>query len=133
MPEKPNPPHAAAGLDRELGVRCEEVGAERVVLSCEVTPRMHQPHGIVHGGVLCTLVESAASIAAASWYGERGRVVGVSNHTNFLRPVRDGRLTAAATPLQRGRTQQLWQVAVTDTDGRLVAHGQVRLANLPGS
>lgn len=126
-------PFPAAGLDSELGVRYEEVSGERVVLSCEVTPRLHQPHGILHGGVLCALVESAASIAAATWYGERGRVVGVSNHTNFLRPVQQGQLTATASPLQRGRTQQLWQVEVTGADGRLVAHGQVRLANLAGS
>lgn len=118
------------GFDAELGVHYELVSDERVVLTCQVADRMHQPHGIVHGGVLCALVESAASVAAATWFGERGRVVGVANNTNFLRPVRAGRLAAEATPLQRGRTQQLWQVAITDGDGRLVAHGQVRLANL---
>jgi uncharacterized protein (TIGR00369 family) len=65
-----------------------------------------------------------------SWDGERGKVVGVSNTTDFLRAVREGRLTATATPVHRGRSQQLWQVEVTDASTRLVARGQVRLQNL---
>jgi uncharacterized protein (TIGR00369 family) len=62
----------------------------------------------------------------------RVMVVGVSNHTQFLRPVRDGELRVEATPLARGRTTQLWQVAVSDGRGRLVAHGEVRLMHLDG-
>jgi uncharacterized protein (TIGR00369 family) len=57
-------------------------------------------------------------------------VVGVSNQTDFLRSVRDGRLTATGTPIHRGRSQQLWLVEVTDEQDRLVARGQVRLQNL---
>jgi uncharacterized protein (TIGR00369 family) len=57
-------------------------------------------------------------------------VVGVNNSTDFLRAVTEGRLTATATPVHRGRSQQLWQVAVTDEQDRLVARGQVRLQNL---
>jgi uncharacterized protein (TIGR00369 family) len=64
------------------------------------------------------------------WFADRGNVVGVANHTNFIRAVREGTLTVTATPVQRGRTQQLWQVDVTDDDGRLVARGEVRLANI---
>ncbi|HZQ30373.1 MAG TPA: PaaI family thioesterase, partial [Mycobacterium sp.] len=60
-----------------------------------------------------------------------GTVVGVSNHTDFLRSARDGRLTAVGTPIHRGRLQQLWLVEITDEQGRLVARGQVRLQNLP--
>jgi 1,4-dihydroxy-2-naphthoyl-CoA hydrolase len=58
-------------------------------------------------------------------------VVGVSNHTDFVRAVRDGRLRAEASPLARGRTTQLWQVVIADQTGRLVAHAKVRLQNLP--
>ena len=71
-----------------------------------------------------------ASFGAAFWLGERGHVVGVNNNTDFLRAVREGLLTAEATPIHRGRTQQLWQVLVTDEQDRLVARGQVRLANI---
>jgi 1,4-dihydroxy-2-naphthoyl-CoA hydrolase len=95
-----------------------------------VTPALHQPYGIVHGGVHCAAVETAASVGAALWFGDRGTVVGVSNHTDFLRGVRDGELTATATPIHRGGMQQLWLVEVTDEQGRAVARGQVRLQNL---
>jgi uncharacterized protein (TIGR00369 family) len=119
-----------AGLDTTLGFEYLEVSPDRVVVAWTVTPALHQPYGILHGGVHCAAVEGAASIGAATWWGERGHVVGVANQTDFLRAVRDGRLTATATPLHRGRSQQLWQVLVTDEHARLVARGQVRLQNL---
>ena len=56
----------------------------------------------------------------------------LSLHVDFLRPVREGTLRAEATPLARGRTTQLWQVAISDDHDRLVAHGRVRLINLDG-
>jgi uncharacterized protein (TIGR00369 family) len=122
-----------SGFVELLGLRFDEVTPDRVAMSWDVTPALHQPYGIVHGGVHCSLVETAASVAAALWFGERGQVVGVSNHTNFLRASRAGeRLTATATPVHRGRSQQLWQVEITDTEQRLVARGEVRLQNLDG-
>jgi uncharacterized protein (TIGR00369 family) len=119
-----------AGLTGVLGLEFQEAGPDRVVLGWSVGPQHHQPYGIVHGGVYCTAVETAASIAAALWLGDRGQVVGVSNSTDFLRAVREGRLTATATPIHRGRLQQLWQVEVTDEGGRLISRGQVRLQNI---
>ena len=93
---------------------------------------MHQPYGIVHGGVHAAIIETLASLGAAAWF-EQGQVVGVSNQTDFLRAVREGRLQAVATPIHRGRLQQLWQVEIRDGTERLVARGQVRLQNLPAN
>jgi uncharacterized protein (TIGR00369 family) len=118
------------GFNEVLGTEFVEVTDERVVLRCTVKPQLLQPYGIVHGGVYCGLVETAASVAAATWLGDRGNVVGVANHTNFIRATREGELTVTATPVQRGRTQQLWQVEIVDDAERLVARGEVRLANL---
>ena len=120
----------ADDFNRVLGTEFVEVSADRVVLRCPIRPHLHQPYGIVHGGVYCALVETAASVGAAMWLGERGNVVGVANHTNFIRATRAGTLTVTATPVQRGRTQQLWQVDLVDDTDRLVARGEVRLANL---
>ncbi|WDZ88096.1 PaaI family thioesterase [Micromonospora cathayae] len=113
-----------------LGLEFDEVTGDRVVLRWRVRPELHQPYGIQHGGVYCAVVETAASVGGAHWLGDRGQVVGVSNQTDFLRAVRDGELTAVGTPVHRGRSQQLWQVEITDTAGRLVSRGQVRLQNL---
>jgi len=121
---------SAGNFQDALGIELVEASPDRVVFTCPIRPVMHQPYGILHGGVYCTIVETAASVAAAIWLGDQGNVVGVNNSTNFIRATREGTLTATATPLQRGRTQQLWQVVIVDDDDRLVAHGQVRLANL---
>ncbi len=124
-------PFTLAGLDTLLGIEYQEASVERVVATWLVRPELYQPNGIVHGGVHCAAVEATASVGASLWLGERGRVVGVANQTDFLRAVTDGRLTATATPLHRGRSQQLWQVEIRDDEQRLVARGQVRLQNLP--
>ncbi len=87
----------------------------------------------MHGGTYCGAIESAASWGAALWFGDRGRVVGVANQTDFLRAATEGTMTATATPIHRGRSQQLWLVEVTDEQQRLVARGQVRLQNLTES
>ncbi len=130
-------PSDDAGLERGfiklVGLRIGEASGDRVVLTCPVTPDLHQPFGLVHGGVYATLAETAASVGASLWFGDQGKVVGVSNHTDFLRAVRRGELRAEATPLSRGRTTQLWQVEIGDEQGRLVAHSKVRLQNLAGA
>ena len=120
----------AGNFQEVLGIELVEAEPDRVVFRCPITPLLHQPYGIVHGGVYCSIVETAASVAAAIWLDKDGQVVGVHNSTHFIRATREGTLTATATPLQRGRTQQLWQVEIVDDDKRLVAHGQVRLANI---
>jgi uncharacterized protein (TIGR00369 family) len=127
-------PQLPPGLDKTLGFTYEEFTADRVVLGWTVAEQHLQPYGIVHGGVYCAAVESSASIAAAIWYGDRGKVVGVMNHTNFLRSAGAGTpVTATATPIHRGRLQQLWQVEITDAQGKQLARGEVRLQNLPAA
>jgi uncharacterized protein (TIGR00369 family) len=120
------------GFVKWLGLEVEEWNGDRVVAGLEIRPDMHQPYGIVHGGVHAAVIETIASLGAAAWF-EQGQVVGVSNQTDFLRAVREGRLRAVATPIHRGRLQQLWQVEIRDDTERLVARGQVRLQNLPAN
>ena len=57
--------------------------------------------------------------------------MGVDNFTDFARPVREGRLQVEARAAQQGRTLQLWDVAISNEAGKLVAKGRVRLANQP--
>ena len=97
----------------------------------EAEPRMHQPYGIVHGGIHCSVVETLASFGAALWLGDKGQVVGVNNNTDFYRAVSAGTMTSTATALHRGRSQQVWVVeTVSDGGGKVIARGQVRLQNL---
>ncbi|HVN10612.1 MAG TPA: PaaI family thioesterase [Kineosporiaceae bacterium] len=123
-------PLSTGGFIEFLGLRFHEVGPDRVVITWEATPALHQPYGIVHGGVYAAVVETAASFGAAVWLGDRGQVVGVNNQTDFLRAVRTGALRAVGEPIHRGRLQQLWLVEIRDDADRLVARGQVRLQNV---
>jgi 1,4-dihydroxy-2-naphthoyl-CoA hydrolase len=114
-----------------------EATGRRVTGHVDLGPAQHTPWGVVHGGVYCTVVESAASIGASTAVMEHGQfAVGVNNNTDFLRPMVEGRVDVVAEPIQQGRTLQLWQVVLTKADdGKLVARGQVRLQNvqLPGA
>jgi uncharacterized protein (TIGR00369 family) len=115
---------------RHLGIRITEMTGDRVVAEWEAAPKHHQPYGIVHGGVHCSVFETLASCGAAMWLGDKGQVVGVNNNTDFYRAVREGTLMSTATPLHRGRSQQVWVAETIDAEGRTVARGQVRLQNL---
>jgi 1,4-dihydroxy-2-naphthoyl-CoA hydrolase len=124
MPEAP--------FDKELGLVFIEISPDRTRAQLDVAPKLMQPMGIVHGGVYCSMVESLASVAAYTWLSANGggSVVGVNNNTDFLRAISSGMVYGAATPIHRGRRQQLWVVTIADANERLVARGQVRLQNL---
>ena len=115
------------------GFAVSEASGSRVTGSVDLGPDQHTPWGVVHGGVYCTVIESAASIGASAAVLERGQfAVGVNNQTDFLRPMTTGRLDVLAEPIQQGRTLQLWLVTLTRADdGKTVARGQVRLQNVP--
>lgn len=119
------------GLDGVLGVEHVETTADRVVVTWPVTEKHLQPFGLPHGGAYCAVHESTASVAGFLWLAGKGIAVGSNNSTDFLRQGKVGdTMTTTATPIHRGRTQQLWRVETVDQDGRLMAQGQVRLANI---
>jgi uncharacterized protein (TIGR00369 family) len=122
------------GLDGVLGVEHVEAGPDKVVARFTIGEQHLQPFGIPHGGIYCSVHESTASSAAYLWLQQsdpEGVVVGTNNICDFLRQAKLGDvIDVTATPIQRGRTQQLWRVESHDQDGRLIAQGQVRLANI---
>ncbi|MGH9093282.1 MAG: hotdog fold thioesterase [Acidimicrobiales bacterium] len=117
--------HTVIGL---LGVETVEAGPERVVLRLPVTWKTHQPFGVLHGGVSALLAESAASYGGALAAPRGKSVVGIELNASHLRPMREGVLTATATPVRTGRTVQVWSIALTDEEGRAVCHARCSLA-----
>ena len=107
----------SAGIHGLLGVEMLETTPERVVLRLPVDWRVHQPYGILHGGVSALLAESAASLGAALAAGPGKGVVGIELNASHLRPLRDGHLTATATPIRVGRTVQVWGIALHEWRG----------------
>jgi uncharacterized protein (TIGR00369 family) len=121
----------ASDFVRAAGLQVTEAGPRRVVGFLDLGPRHHTPWGVVHGGVYTTAVESACSVGASTAVLERGQfAVGLANHTDFIRPHREGDLRVEARAIQQGQTQQLWECDITRPDGKLVARGQLRLQNV---
>jgi 1,4-dihydroxy-2-naphthoyl-CoA hydrolase len=132
--EFPSPDLASASrFVAASGFVVTEFTGSRVAGHVDLGPDQHTPWGVVHGGVYCTVIESAASIGASAAVADRGQfAVGVNNQTDFLRPVSEARVDVLAEPIQQGRTLQLWLVTLTRADdGKTVARGQVRLQNVP--
>jgi uncharacterized protein (TIGR00369 family) len=123
----------ASEFMRAAGMRLAKVEGTRVEGWIELGEDYHTPWGVVHGGVYAAAVEGAASVGASAAVEERGQIaVGVHNSTDFLRPMKEGRVEVVAEPIIQGRSQQLWQVVITRAeDGKEVARGQVRLQNIP--
>ena len=118
----------AGGFDAAMAFRYVHVSRDEVVIEYEVDEKHLQPYGIVHGGVHCAAVESACSTGAGIDAVARGQaVVGVENHTSFIRAVRAGRVRVTATPLTRGRRSQVWEATARNEAGQIVSTGRVRL------
>ena len=116
----------AQGFNGALGLTLIECSAQRVVAELVVSPQHHQPWGIVHGGVYCAMVETVCSLGA-QLAQNLGFVVGVDNHTSFLKATRAGTLRASARPLAVSKRTQLWEAQIENETGELVATGRVRL------
>jgi uncharacterized protein (TIGR00369 family) len=107
-------------VNQELGIRVVELSPEKVVLQVEVGPKVHQPYGILHGGVSALMAEGAASIGGAISVGPDEIVVGTELNCSHLRSMSSGVLTATATPVRKGRTVHVWAIELTDESDRMI-------------
>lgn len=120
------------GLGATLGMTFVHLGRDRVVARMPVGPRVHQPFGLLHGGASVALAESVASVGA--WLNvdqERQAAVGLEINANHVRGMREGTVTATATPAHLGRTTHVWDVRITDEAGRLVCVSRCTVAVVP--
>jgi len=100
-----------------------------------VRDELKQAMGLVHGGVFASIAESITSLATALAVLPEGRSAqGLSNQTSFLRPITEGTIHAEARRRHRGRSTWVWEVELTDDDGRLCALVRMTIAvrDLPG-
>src|ERR1700684_3626631 len=107
-------------VHKHLGVEVVDVTPEKVVLRVEVGSKVHQGYGILHGGVSALLAEGAASIGGAVSVGPDEIVVGTELNCSHLRSMTSGTLTAAATPIRKGRNVHVGAIELTDDDDRLI-------------
>ena len=116
------------GFNELIGLEFTSATMDELEAKFEIGPQHLQPHGLVHGGVYAAVVETMCSVGASIQVFHSGsQVVGLDNHTSFLRATREGVITAKATPVKTGRRSQVWRTDVFDEAGKLLATGQVRL------
>ena len=123
------PWRALHGFDGLYGLEILTLSDEQVTARVPVRDELKQPAGLVHGGVFASIAESIASIG--TWYAvhEDGySAQGLSNQTSFLRPILDGTIHAVARRRHRGRTTWVWEVDISDDDGRLCALVRMTIA-----
>jgi 1,4-dihydroxy-2-naphthoyl-CoA hydrolase len=127
-----DPEIAPNGFADEIGVEWLNLDPDDARARITVEPRHLQPFGIVHGGVFATLAESLTSAATYTAVQEEGMVaMGQANDTTFLRPIAAGHINASATPRHRGRTTWVWDVEITDDEGRVCALARMTIAVRP--
>lgn len=120
------------GFDRLYGLQVESWDEEEVRASIPVRDELKQPAGLVHGGLYAAVAESLASMGTAFAVMPEGNMaVGQSNATSFLRPITAGTVHAVARRRHRGRTSWLWDVEISDDDGRLCALTRMTIAVRP--
>lgn len=105
-----------------VGIRTDEYTPGRVVLSLEWAQSLCTAGGILHGGVIMALADSAGGACAyLNLPPDAAGTSTIESKTNFLGAVRKGRVTATATPLHQGRTTIVVDTAVRDEAGKLIA------------
>jgi 1,4-dihydroxy-2-naphthoyl-CoA hydrolase len=119
-------------LDEALAFELVTLEDETAYARVAIDDRHLQPLGVVHGGVYAALAESVASHATARVVMQAGNAaLGMTNDTSFFRPASGGTLHAHAQRLHGGRTTWVWDVRLTDDEGRLCAASRVTVAVRP--
>ena len=119
-------------FDALLGTEWLDDDPEHARVRVPMRDDLRQPVGLLHGGVMSSLIESVCSRATALAVLDEGMMaMGQSISVNFLRPITEGHAEVTATARHRGRTTWVWEAEVKDGDGRLCALAQMTVAVRP--
>jgi 1,4-dihydroxy-2-naphthoyl-CoA hydrolase len=119
----------ASPFDRHYGLEVDEATDELVRAHVPVREYLLQPVGLVHGGVHASIAEALASLGTNVGVVPEGKIgLGQSNQASFLRPMSEGTIHAVARRRHRGRATWIWDVELTDDQGRLCALSRVTIA-----
>ena len=120
------------GFAARIGIQFTDLGPDYLCATLDVTPEVHQPYGVLHGGVSAALAETVGSVAANLCVDpERFMCLGQELNANHLRPVSSGRITATARPFHIGHRSQVWGIEIRDARERLVCVSRLTMAVVP--
>ncbi len=119
-------------LMETLEIKYIDFGEDYLVAQMPVTPRVHQPDGVLHGGAMVALAESVGSAASFMFLdGENMYVRGIEISANHVKSKRDGMVYAKATFIHKGRTTQVWNIDVVDENEALISKVKLTTIALP--
>jgi uncharacterized protein (TIGR00369 family) len=123
------PYRARKGFDALYGLEITEATGELLRARVIVRDELKQPAGLVHGGVYASIAESMASLGTAAAVMPDGKLaMGLSNQTSFLRPITQGTINAVAIRKHAGRSTWVWEVEISDDQGRLCVLTRMTIA-----
>ncbi|CAM1360260.1 putative enzyme [Tenacibaculum sediminilitoris] len=109
-------------LMETLEIEFVNLGDDFITAKMPVTPKVHQPYGILHGGATAALAESVGSCASAFFLRDSAKIVkGIELSINHIKSKREGYVFATAKAIHKGRTTHLWEVRIVDEDDNLVS------------
>lgn len=119
-------------LMETLDIDYIDVGEDFLIAKMPVTPKVHQPDGVLHGGAMVALAESVGSAASFIFLDASKFIVrGIEISANHVKSVKEGFVYAKAVMLHKGRTTQLWEIKITNEEGALISLCKLTTIALP--
>jgi uncharacterized protein (TIGR00369 family) len=119
-------------LMETLDITYVDVGDDFLVAKMPVTPKVHQPDGVLHGGATVALAETIGSMASFLFLNSSDFVIrGIEISANHLKSIREGFVFAKASAIHKGKTTQLWEIKITDEDENLISLVKLTTIALP--
>lgn len=109
-------------LMQTLEIEYIDAGEDFLTAKMPVNPRVHQPMGILHGGATVALAESVGSAASMLFINpEKQEARGIEISANHLKSKREGTVFCTAKIIHKGRSIHLWEIKITDEQGKLIS------------
>jgi len=119
-------------LMQTLDIEYVDIGENFLVGKMPVTPKVHQPDGVLHGGAMVALAESVGSMASYIFMDAQKFIVrGIEISANHIKSMKDGEVFAKATVVHKGKTTQLWDIKLTDNADNLISICKLTTIALP--
>ncbi len=118
-------------LSTKLGIEFIDIGENYLIAKMNVTPDLHQPAGVLHGGATAALAETVASAASAIFAKKDNQMLrGIELSINHVRGIKSGEIFARADAIKLGRTMQLWKISIKDKDGNDISFAKLTTLTL---
>ncbi len=109
-------------LMETLDIKFIDVEENKVVATMPVSPKVHQPDGVLHGGATVALAETVGSYAAFLSVDKDTQMIrGIEISANHVKSIKEGLVIATAIPIHKGRTTQLWEIRIVDEQDKLIS------------